>query len=66
MSIVPPVPWENVVTKDYLDLRLQSLRDDIVATFRGEFVTQTRTIVLSLITTFIAFAGVVFAALRLG
>lgn len=65
MAMVPTAPWEEIVTKDYLDLRLEGLRNELVATFRGEFSAQTRTIVLSLVGTVVAFAAVVLTAMQL-
>lgn len=61
MSMLPNVDWDQVVTKDYLDLRMQSLEhqlgERIERTVREAVTTQTRWFVGSVATLTLAMIG---------
>ena len=63
MAHLPPFDWTELVTKDYLDDRLELLEQRIMAAFRAELNTaitaQTRTIMYAAIGGSIGSAAVV-------
>lgn len=69
MEHLPPVGWANVVTKRDLDLKLDALEHELLATFRAELNAQTRTMVQWLIfatsASTVAVAALAFGAARL-
>lgn len=65
MGALPMVAADELVTKTYLNERLESLENKLLATIRGEMVSQTRTIVFAMIGTMftaisLAMAGAAF------
>ncbi len=54
METLPPVHRDEIVTKDHLDLRLDALKDELLAAIRQE----TRTIVFALIAVVIGISSV--------
>jgi hypothetical protein len=79
MSLLPPVGWADVATKHDLDSLRIELRAEIeqlggelrgeIGQLRGEFhrdlAALTRTLMISMLTTVIAVAGLAFGAARL-
>ena len=79
MSLLPPVGWADVATKHDLDSLRIELRAEIgqlrgelrgeIGQLRGEFHRDlgvlTRTLMISMLTTVIAVAGLAFGAARL-
>ena len=81
MESVPPMPWaelatkkdlEKLVTRQEFELRLDAMENRLIATFRGELnqlllymQSQTRTLLFTMIGTFVAFAGLVLGAIKL-
>ena len=72
MQQLPPVPWADFATKDYVDLRLQATEQllkatikDEVGALQSEITQQTRTMVFSviglLVTMVLGLVGVVFS-----
>jgi hypothetical protein len=65
MQHLPRAGWEDLVTKDYLDLKLEATEQRIIATFRQEFVHQTRTMIFAVIGAVASVGGLVVVAARL-
>jgi hypothetical protein len=53
-------------TKRDLDLRLEATKHELIATFRQEFVRQTRTMIFAVIGAVASVGGLVVVAARLG
>jgi hypothetical protein len=73
MSMFPPHGWDQFATKaDLVELRtelrseLKGLKHELTADFRKEIIGQTRTIIFAVVGILIPYAGVIFAAARLG
>ena len=77
MEHLPSVRWGDVATKHDLDqsagatkrdldLRLQATKHELIATFRQEFVRQTRTMIFAVIGAVASVGGLVVVAARLG
>lgn len=72
MERFPPMKWSDVATKQDLDqlnhdvdLKLDSLKHELTATFRAELLHQTRTTMFALSTSVVTVGGLAFAAARL-
>jgi hypothetical protein len=76
MEHPPPVGWADVATKrdldaleERMDLRLDSMKFELLATFRGELhgavSAQTKTLTLTLFGAMLTTSGLAFAAARL-
>ena len=62
MSLLPPVGWAEVATKHDLELELVSLEHRLVAVIR----TETRTLLLAMLSFGATVASLTYAAVRLG
>ena len=69
MEHLPPVPSDNLVTKDHLDLKLEALEHKLSAVFRVELnssiTSQTRSIIFGRVGAVVATAAAVIAAAQL-
>ena len=65
MQHLPRAGWEDLVTKDHLDLRLEAIKHELIATFRQEFVHQTRTMIFAVVGAVASVGGLVVVASRL-
>jgi hypothetical protein len=72
MAHLPPVGWADVATKRDLDALAQlnhaeheALEQRLLATFRGELLRQTRTMIFAMLAATASIAGLAFAAARL-
>jgi hypothetical protein len=64
MERLRPVPWDQLVTKDYLDQRLESLKYEIFATMREDLHVQTKTLLIGIIGTSLAYGSMIVAAAK--
>ena len=65
MRSLPHSPWDEFVTREYLDLRLEAMEQRLTANFRQEFVKQTRTMIFAVIGAVATVGGLLIAAVRL-
>jgi hypothetical protein len=72
MERFPPMKWFELATrrdleqfKSDVDLKLNSLKHELTATFRAELLHQTRTMMFALSTAVVTVGGLAFAAARL-
>ena len=73
MQAVPPYAWNQIATKDYLDLKLEVLESRLTGFFheqiagvRADLSVQTRTMILAMVATVISLAGLFAALVKLG
>ena len=66
MRSLPSTRWDELVTREYLDLRLEAMEHRLTATFRQEFVKQTRTMIFAVISAVATVGALLIAAVRLG
>lgn len=65
MEYFPPVGWADVATKRDLDHLKSDLKNELIAYFRGELNTQTRTMLFTMCSLMVTIATLAFAAARL-
>lgn len=58
MSMLPPFTWDQVVTKDHLDLRLEALEHRLGERIEKTAAAQTRWLVGTMVTVMLAYASV--------
>lgn len=65
MASLPPDDGTPVVTRGYLDLRLEALEQRLMAAIHREIAVQTRIFVIAMMTGTLTTASLAFAAARL-
>ena len=55
--------WKFVARFDAVDIRQESLRYELMASIRGEMISQTRTIIFALVGTVVSLVALVFAVI---
>ena len=57
--------WEHEDLATSMDLKLEALKQELLATFRSELLHRTRTMMFGMSTSVVAVGGLAFAAARL-
>ena len=66
MSMLPPVGWADVATKQDLDQLERRLRAELTADFRLAILEQTRTMLFGMVASVFTAVSLTYAAVRLG